>query len=310
MGYLPLNYDKLNIISSSYQPTSVKAYNNIYFGYWVRSLFQRAQSQIILNVPWDGSERDFLYYCIFKFGYVGVFDKIEKYGLTFQPGTLKGYDWYYQPTGLLVSNPALKGKSLLLNIHKDCELIKLAPDYCGIFDIIERSAEKLASLDSALNMTIINSKLAYILGARNKGAAQALKKVMDKVNKGEPTVIFDQRILNDQTDKEQPFQNVDLPAIKNNYILGEQLKDLQTIINQFDAEIGIETVPYEKKERLVTAEAESKEVDAKARITVWIDTLNESFQLINKMFGTQMSATLRKTPLEGEVDNKEVPLNE
>ena len=65
MYYTPLNYDKINVMAGTYQPSPIKAFNNQYYAYWERSLFQRAQSNIILNVPWDGSERDFLYYCLF-----------------------------------------------------------------------------------------------------------------------------------------------------------------------------------------------------------------------------------------------------
>ena len=176
----------------------------------------------------------------------------------------------------------------------------------GIYDAICRAAEKLAGMDSAINMAIINSKLAWILGARNKGAAAALKKISDKINAGDSTIIFDQKILNDQTDKEQPFQTVELPALKNSYILTELLRDMQTIINEFDSEIGIPTIPYEKKERMVTSEAESKEVDACARATVWNTTLNESMQKVNEMFGTNMSAQIRNKPAELEEDNEEV----
>ena len=307
MYYTPLNYEKINVMAGTYQPSTVKAFNNQYFAFWERSLFQRAQSNIILNVPWDGSERDFLYYCLFKFGYVACLNT-DEYGFIFQPCTLGGYDIYYQPTYCLISNPAFKkaGMSRQYDLHKEAELIKLTPDYYGTWDIISKFASQLAGLDSAINMSIVNSKFAYLLGARNKGAAAALKKVFDKMNEGNPTVVFDQKILNDQTDKEQPFQYVELPTLKNTYLMTEQLQNVQSILRAFDNEIGIKTIPYEKKERMVTAEAESTEMDACARATVWNNTLNESMQMVNKMFGTDMSAEIRNKPSELEDDNEEV----
>ena len=95
--YLPLNYERINLMAGTYSPAPIKAFNNQYYSYWERALFQRAQSSIILDVPWDGSERDFLYYCLFKFGFVAVLKQTE-YGVIFQPCTLKGYDIFYQPT--------------------------------------------------------------------------------------------------------------------------------------------------------------------------------------------------------------------
>ena len=89
--YLPLNYNKLNLVDASYTPAMVKSMNNKVFDFWVRSLFQRACSTIIINEPeqWGGQIRDFLYYCLFRFGYVAVFNR-DEVGTVFQPGSLYG----------------------------------------------------------------------------------------------------------------------------------------------------------------------------------------------------------------------------
>ena len=306
MSYMPLNYEKINVMAGTYSPAPIKAFNNQYYGYWERALFQRAQSSIILDVPWDGSERDFLYYCLFRFGFVAVL-KLPEYGLIFQPCTPKGFDIFYQPTAVQITNAYFDKMKYnkLYKLHEQAELIKLCPDYIGVYDIISHFAEKLAGMDSAINMSIINSKLAYILGARNKGAAAALKKIFDKMERGEPLVIYDQKILNDTIDKEQPFQFLERNSLQHSYLTSNQLQDIQTILHQFDAEVGIVTVPYEKKERMVTAEAESKANDALARVTVWNNTLNESMQKVNKLFGTTMKASIRNN--QGELEKEGDP---
>ena len=87
-----------------------------------------------------------------RFGYVAVFDNPEM-GLVFNPASITGINFWYQPTRAVISNPALK-KSLELEIGKDCELLKLTPDYFGIFDIINLHAEKLALLEKLKNEEI------------------------------------------------------------------------------------------------------------------------------------------------------------
>lgn len=303
MSYLPLNYNKINCIAGHYTPSMVKSYNNGAFAFWERSLFQRCQSVISIDgLPdeWRGSVRDFLYYCILRFGFVAVFDD-SKFGLSFQPGTLSGYDFYYQPTKVLISNPYLATQ---LEIGKNTEIIKLTPDYYGITDIVTYYAEKLAVLDNAINMSLINNKFAFFLGARNRGMAQALKKMLDKVNKGEPAVIYDQKILNDTQDKDVPYQFFERQNLKQSYITTDQLKDFQTIINNFDTEIGIPTIPYEKKEKMVVDEANSKQFDAVSRSTVWINTLNDSAALVNDMFNLNLHFSLKyDLPEVGENGN-------
>lgn len=283
--YTPLNYDQINVLAGSYNPSPVKAYNNKTFAYWERSLFQRACSVVVSELPedWTGTVKDFLYYCLFRFGYLPIFERPEV-GFTFQPAGLSGYDWYYQPTTAIVSNPLLT-ESLELKIGKDCELLKLTPDFIGVWDIISYYAEKLSTLDNAINMSLINNKFAFILGARNKVAGQALKKMLDKINKGEPAVIYDMKLLNDPTDKEEPFQVWERKgSLKDSYLTTEQLQDFQTIINSFDAEIGIPTIPYQKKERMVTSEADSRQNDSKARATIWIECLQSSADKVKKLY--------------------------
>lgn len=306
-NYKPLNYDKINCIAGHYTPSMVKAYNNEAYVYWQRSLFQRAQSVIVadgLPEEWSGSVKDFFFYCILMFGFVCVFQS-DDYGLSFQPCTLGGqWDFYYQPTQAIVSNPYL---DKTFKIGEDTELLKLTPDYYGIFDIVSYYAEKLAVLDNAINMSLINNKFAYFLGARNKGMASALKKMLDKINQGEPAVIYDQRILNDTQDKDVPYQFFERQNLKESYITSDQLQDFQTIINSFDTEIGIPTVPYQKKERMVEDEANSKTYDAVSRSTIWIDTLNDSAKRVNKMFGTSITFDLRFKPdQEGEMPDEQI----
>lgn len=303
MSYKPLNYEQINIYEGTYKPSMVKSFNNEVFKFWERSLFQRALSIIEIDgIPeeWKGNNKDFLYYCLFRYGFVPVFETAE-YGLVFSPATLYGFDFFYQPTECVVANPKLPG-GLTLKMGKDCEILKVTPDYRGIWDIITYYAEKLATLDSAINMSIINNKFAYVLGARNRGMAQALKKMLDKINAGEPAVILDQKIMNDTTDKDVPYQFLERSNLKQSYLTTDQLNDFQTLINNFDAEIGIPSIPNEKKERMVTAEAESRKTDSVARCTIWLETLNNSAEQVNKMFGTSIKFSLRFDQEGGAAD--------
>lgn len=280
--YFPLNYEKINIGAGTYNPSPVKAYNNLTFNYWYRWLFQRATSIFDFTLPeeWQGNVKDFFLYCIFKFGFVAV-TKTNDYGYIFQPCTLSGYNLYYQPTRAIITNPAYKAD---LKISDQCELIKLTPDYFGVVDIIAYYAEKLSTLDGAINMSLINNKFAFMLMAKNKPMAEALKKVMDKINKGEPTIIVDQKIFNDKVDGDEPWQFLDRPNLKQSYLTTDQLQDFNTILNNFDAEIGIPTIPYQKKERMVTSEAESRILDSSAKSIVWYECLQSSIEKVNKLY--------------------------
>ena len=63
-------------------------------------------------------------------------------------------------------------------------------------------------------------------------------------------------------------------------------------MRNFDTEIGIPSVPYQKKERMVADEANSQRIDSQARANEWIECLNDSAALVNALYGTNISAKL------------------
>lgn len=285
--HIPLNYQELNALAGRYSPAGVKAFNNETYAYWERSLYQRAASRIDAELPenWEGSKRDFLFWCLLRNGFVFV-SYSDTIGYWFNPGSLYGLDFYYQPTEFLLANPrATKiGLKNRYKLHEEGDLLKFMPDFIGIFDIISYYAEKLSSLDSGINMSIINAKVPFILGGKTKAVVHTLKDIMDQVNKGNPAVFYDKIISNDPEDRDTPFQFLELQKIKDNYVLDKQLQDFQTILNAFDAEIGINTLPYTKAERFVSAEANARKIDSQARITTAIECLNSSAEMIKKLY--------------------------
>ena len=313
----PFSWDEINTAAGLNRPSVVKNFNNTTFWYWARALYQRAAYTIVFkDLPenWDNSIRDNLYWWLFIRGFVGIF-KTKEYGLVFQPGDVVGFDFYYRPRTFKYANPLAPDTgaeyrigSAVLPDRPDlevCEILKLSPDYMGIADIIAYYATKLANLSLSADISIINTRLARILGARNKAAAEALKKILDQINQGNPAVVYDVKLLDDRTDKAEPFQDFQLPSLKENYITDLQLKDIQTLLNAYDVEIGISTIPYQKKERMVVSEAESTQNESKARVTVWLETLTGCLNSVNATFGTNIGVELRTPPQAYEEASEE-----
>ena len=289
---LPYGYEDINLADGTYFPSEIHNADDIAYWYWFRSLLQRASSVIEFdNLPenWTAETIDFFYYCLIKYGKVAVFNSNE-FGLSFQPCSLYGFDFYYQPTNALIANPALTA-SLDLKIHSECELIKLTPDYNGIYDIINFYAEKLANMSCSLNMTVENSKTAFILSGKTKSAMQTLKKIADFISHGKTTIVTDARVVNPREDIE-PFTWLTRNA-KDSYIGTDLCQDMQTVINMFDREIGIPTVPYQKKERMIEYESKSAMVDSSSRLATWIKSLEGSLENVNKMFNLNIIVDAR-----------------
>lgn len=261
------------------------------YRYWFRSLLQKLDSSLIFEGVPDGWSDDFFHICLWAFGFVAVFktnrkdlDKYGEGGILFQPCTISGYDFYYQPEKCLVSNPKYSKEFV---IGKDAELLKLTPDFCGVFDIIDFYATKLAEISKGIDMGLINTKMPVIMTASNDAQAETLKKIYDKVQAGDSLVVWKDIQTGDEIiPSKEPFEvwNQDF---KQTYIVHNLLEDMQLILDSFYTEIGL-PVAIEKKERLISSEADFASAQSQARVACWVETLNESFEKIEKTFGIHM----------------------
>lgn len=277
--YFPLNYESINIYTGWHTPNTMKQQNNAAFHYWFRTLYQRLTSTLDFTLPeyWN---IDLFYWLLFGVGFMPVFDD-KKYGVIFQPGTLADFGLWYQPTRCNVQTPFVNRNDM--KIGKDCELIRLTPDYMGAFDIINKYAELLAELDGSIEQSIVNQRFAYMAMAKNKAAAETLKAGFDRINQGEPLAVLDKYYDPKDEEQEDPFTFVNL-EVGRNYITDKQFADMQSIISMFNTEIGIPSVKYEKKERLVTDEVAANNAETDARLDTWLEWLNNSIDKVNALF--------------------------
>lgn len=284
----------LDLLNNMKVPSTYYYKTSAVYRYWFRSLLHKIDSSIIFkNLP-EGFSNDFFMFCLWVRGYVLFFktdrkdlQKYGKNGIVFQPCYVSGYDFYYQPLKATVSNKYLKFQ-YEFNIGNNSALLKLTPDFMGVLDIIDFYASKLASISEAIDMSITNSKMGLIATAENEAQSATLKSIYDKLQRGETLIVYDDLTKdNDEIiPRKEPFQ-MWIQELKKNYILTEQLQDMQTILDSFYTEIGL-PVAVEKKERLVTTEADFAVAQSQARISCWIETIKESLDIINKMFDTKI----------------------
>lgn len=286
-------FEKLKIPNNYYKDKSYE------YQYWFRSLLQKIYSSLIFKGIPDSWPQDFFLDCLFLLGYVGVF-KSERFGdkedqMAFQPCALAGWDFYYEPTKSIVSNPLFTKE---FTIHKDIEILKLTPDYIGIIDIIDFYATKLAELSKGIDMGLINAKMPIILTANNQAQASSLKAVYDKVQSGETLVVW-----KDETDqfdevipRKDPWETW-TNDFKSTYIVSELLENLKTILDSFYTEIGL-PVAIEKKAHALDQEADFMAAQSQARIACWVQSLEESFMHIENLFGLKLEVEFARDEQE------------
>lgn len=276
--------------------------------YWFRSLLHKIDSSLVFRGIPDSWDNDFFMLCLWVRGYVTVFDT-ARWGISFQPCTVGGpFDFYYQPTIAQVTNPYYAKR---LTIGKDCEMLKITPDAYwrgGILDIIDYYATKLAEISKAIDVGLINAKMPLIVSASNEAQQQMVKKIYDKVQQGESLVVWnDSHNMDEIIPSKEPFEIWNNEYTKT-YIVPQLLEDMQSLLNSFYEEIGIPVADTEEKRaHLLQTEVDFTAAQSQARISCWVETINECLRKINEHFGLNMEVEYaqRETDSEGDGDMDE-----
>lgn len=290
-----LTEKNINLLESIGVPNTYWKNRSEQYLYWFRSLLQKIDSSIIFEGLPEKWSNDFFMLCLWSLGYVAVFgtnrtDLTEKYGnVLFFPCTVSDYDFYYQPKNAVIANQDYY--SATLPIGEKCEIIKLTPDCFisgGCLDIIDYYASKLAEISKGIDIGLINAKMPLIFSASNESQAETLKKVYDKVQAGESLVIWKDIVDNGEIiPRKDPFENW-CNDYQKTYIVNNLLEDMEKILNSFYIEIGL-PVAIEKKERIITSEADFASAQSQARISTWLETLRESLTKVNAMFNLNIT---------------------
>lgn len=285
------NYDFLNVYNGSRSPGTIHAANTELGAYFRRYLFQKAVSVFDIECPETWS-KDYFWYVLYGAGYVGVLD-VPGMGVIPQYCTIKGYNVYYQPKGFIVANAAIQnGQTLEKSIGIDGVLMKLTPDYTGICDLIGYYADLMAVSAEGMGVNILNSKLAYIFGVKNQAAADSFKKMVDKINAGDPSVFVDKNLLDADGNPTWVEYAQDL---RNKFIAPDLLQTMNQIERMFESEIGIpNNGGIEKKERLISDEVNANNVSTYSKAALWLENLQTSCDEVNRMFGLKVSIDWRK----------------
>ena len=299
-------------------PPFMNNYPNASMEYWSRSLFQRLQALIDFEGLPDGDpaavpegsatqyawNKDAFKFGLFMLGYQIIF-RSKSYGIVCQPGTLTGYGLQYQPAGALVNTPYFQFTEPL-KLGVDASLIQLTPDYTGVYDIITKYAAELREIDTSIRSAARNSRLAFVLaGAGDKGA-RTMKAIKERIDNGDDAII-DEKILRDKANPDQPPWFEFNQDVKSNYILGDLLDARRTTLVDFYREIGVRMLD-DKKERMLTAEVDAGNAETFIRSEVWMESLKDSCEKTNAMFGTSIKPILNRPDLPGggEMEEQEV----
>lgn len=276
---IPMDFEGLNQYNST-RSVAGRVQNDLNTQFYMRALWQRAIAGTKFRLPksWRRAKRYFKN-VLFSLGYIGVIDT-PKYGVIPQICGFSGYGLFLQPTTMLVNQPLVQFEG---TIGENCEIIHLCGDFRGIWDIVEHYGIRLSVAITSVDCALINERVSLLAAGKNKAASETLKYLFERISAGEPFSVYDQKTLKtDGLTDEDPIWTFS-QDVASQYVSDKLLADIDTILMQFDKEIGIAAVG-EKKERMLTDEIAIQNEDACARSSTWFENLSDSFDLVNDLF--------------------------
>ena len=302
----PFDYQTLNYYNASRSPSTVHVKNTRLRRYFRKYLFQKAISVFKWNLP-DEWDKDYFLYTLYGLGYIAVVDT-DQFGVICQGGALGGYNLYYRPSYIIITNPLLKNtltcsidrrtegpadRALTSTSDKECVLIKLQPDYSSIMDIVGYYADQMALCSEAMGINLVNVKTGTVFGAESKNTAESFKKMYDMLSAGDPAVVIDKKLLDEQG---KPIWFPFTQDVKQSYVVSDVLADMRKIEAMFCTEIGIPNANTDKKERLLTDEVNANNVETSSRCEMWLEEIRKGLTKANAKYKLNLSVDWRVDP--------------
>ena len=198
---------------------------------------------------------------------------------------------YWYPQASVYAQPYLGSGNL--EIGKNCEIVYcnslqenifMFPSDTGLLTFIQRYARQLADIESTINIYLVNCRMTSFPTASNDNVKNSIERLFDKLTLGKRAVISDNAIV-------EQFRNVDINRSSVHDGINDLLIARDKILEQLYRDIGIRMY-NPKKAQVNEEELESNDQLLVINTSDMIETQNEGFERVNRMFGTNISCEL------------------
>lgn len=297
----PVDFQSINIYNSMIDPSTVHVNNTVVMNMLRRYLLQRVFAVYDFRGIPDTWDKDYFRYVLFVFGFEAIINT-DKFGVIPQYCTLDGRrNVFMQPSRVLIANPLIRG-NVNPRIGVECSLIKMQPNYSGIWDLVSYFASMMAVTLETAAINTWNSKFSWVFTGDNKAEAEGMKKMFDQLG-NQPAVFVSKNMFDEEGNPKWQMFNQN---VRENFI-GLDLQEAFTKWNNmFDTFIGIDNANYEKSERLNVDEVNANNAETRALCSIWRDCIADGLDTANKLFDLNLSVELHQERKEQEVVDNDI----
>lgn len=261
-------------------PYNVKGVYNAETMWNKRYLYNVLYSVFDLGVP-DNWRLGYVRWWTFHAGSYAVLYTNE-FGWVPMPYAIEDTDFFFFPREIEGMNAHLK-RSIKGVVGINCEIVHILDDFFGLDPTITEYAHRLASIDKAFDVNLMNSSFSLTMPVENDKQAQEIKKAYSKATMGFPFIPVIKTLF--KNGKPQPL----IDNVRSNFMANEIHQARRSIVNDFLTEIGVRNANYEKKERLNSQEVNENNDQTSAQARVILENLNKSYDRVREVTGGEIN---------------------
>lgn len=303
MSNMPVfNPESLALMKTMKSPSKYRAQGGSWSQYFLLILYKLSLTRYEWdNLPDEGPSSVWIEQQMTENSYIGCWQDKDTDRLIFSPGTIIGKNMYGEPINF---KPIYQGTDNLgfpdiLSVA-DHQVVIIRDNILDVpfwYQIIFWS-EKLAEVKNKIDINFKNTLVPFI-AAGTPNAIKNFETIYNEAQEGKPIIGVDKDFA------KLAKQNIYTLSQNSQYLVDKFQDYFQQLFSEALKQMGVNVVDIEKKERLITSEAESSNDVISRYVDEGLIMRKKAVEEIKKYFGVEISVRANSENNENDYQNEE-----